>query len=127
MARRILRRLRSTRAGQAGFSIIEMLLVFAIIGVAVVPLASVQFYSRREVSEASRHSRAVELAQASLERMRSRGFGQAVPDTVQNGVFVTAADVVPISATLEELRVTVTWPYKDQPRAVTLSCLQSRR
>lgn len=115
------------RTRQAGFSIVELLLVFALIGVAVIPLAAVQFYSRREVGEASRHSRAVQLAQASLERMRARGFGQAVPDTVQSGIFTAAAQVIPVSATLEELRVTVTWPGDDLPRDVTLSCLQSRR
>jgi Tfp pilus assembly protein PilV len=127
MARRSLRRFASERIRQAGFSIVEMLLVFVLIGVAVIPLATVQFYSRREVSEASRHSRAVQLAQASLERMRSRGFGQSAPDTVQVGVFTSAADVVPLSPTLEELRVTVSWPGDDQPSTVTLSCLQSRR
>jgi hypothetical protein len=42
-------------------------------------------------------------------------------------VFTAAADIVPINATLEELRVTVTWPGDDQPSAVSLSCLQSRR
>ena len=76
---------------------------------------------------ASRHSQAVQLAQASLERMRSLGFGQAAPETLQTGIFTSAAAVVPLSPTLEELRVTVTWPGDDEPRSVSLSCLQSRR
>lgn len=127
MARRSPKRFADKRIRQAGFSIVEMLLVFVLIAVAVIPLATVQFYSRREVSEASRHSRAVQLAQASLERMRARGFGQAAPDTVQTGVFTAAADVVQLSPTLEELRVTVSWPGDANATTVTLSCLQSRR
>jgi Tfp pilus assembly protein PilV len=118
---------RRARRSQAGFSIVEMLLVFAIIGIAVLPLATVQFYSRREVTEAGRHTRAVEMAQATIERMRARGFGQAVPDTLQDGPFTAASGVVPISPTLEELRVTVSWQHGESPRSLTLSCLQSMR
>jgi Tfp pilus assembly protein PilV len=114
-------------AGRSGFSVVEMLLVFAIVGIAILPLASVQFYSRREVNEAQHHSQAIQLAEAQLEQMRASGFGQAQPDTVRNGIFTTASSVVQVSNTLQQLQVTVSWQHGTIPRAMTLTCLQSLR
>ena len=118
-----------------GFSIIEMLMVFAIVGIAMLPLAGIQFGSREAVNEASRHSEAVIIAQTSLEGMRAVGFGNVLPDTVTTGNFLvmSAAQQFIDPGTglpapfVEELQVTVAWQDGADPRSITLSCLQAQR
>jgi len=126
---------RARTGDDAGFSVIEMLLVFAIVGIAMLPLAGIQFGSREAVREANRHSEAVIMAQAALEEMRAAGFNNSQPDTVQNGVFTVASSAEQFvdpatglpSNFVEELMVTVLWRDGADPRSLTLSTLQARR
>jgi prepilin-type N-terminal cleavage/methylation domain-containing protein len=114
---------------RAGFSIVEMMVVFAIIGVAMIPLASVQFKSRHEITEAERQSQATQLAQAQLERIKMAGFGAAATDTLQQDVFTITSAAQPDAANsfLREITVQVSWEYNGGPRQVTLAAKQSSR
>jgi prepilin-type N-terminal cleavage/methylation domain-containing protein len=117
------------RSSQAGFSIVEMMIVFAIVGVAMIPLASVQFKSRHQITEAERQSQAAQIAQARLERIKMGGFNSAAIDTVQQGVFTltSSAQLDAVNPFLREINVQVTWEYNGGPRVVTLAAKQSSR
>ena len=57
----------------SGFSVVEMLLVFTLVGLAMIPMAAIQFSSRREVSKADRMSLATEVAMSQVERVKLDG------------------------------------------------------
>ncbi len=120
---------RRIRSDRSGFSIVEMMIVFAILGIAMIPLASVQFKSRHEITEAERQSQATQLAQAQLELIRMGGFNAAATDTVQQGVFtvVSGAQPDPANPFLRELSVQVTWNYNGNQRSLTLAAKQAAR
>lgn len=123
------RQTRGRSRSQAGFSIVEIMIVFAILGVAMIPLASIQFQSRHQISEAERQSQAVQLAQAQLERIKMAGFESAVTDTTDLGVFtrISSAQPDPTNPFLRELNVEVQWVYNGDPRSVLLAAKQSAR
>lgn len=115
--------------GESGFSIVEIMIVFAILGVAMIPLASIQLQSRHQISEAERQSQAVQLAQAQLERIKMAGFESAVADTTDLGAFtrISSAQPDPVNPFLRELSVEVQWVYNGNPRSVLLAAKQSAR
>lgn len=117
------------RRGDAGFSIVEMLIVFSILAVAMLPLAAVQFGSRHQISEAERQSQAVQIAQAQIERTRMVGFANAAGDTLFDPPFTAVTTVVPDPANpfLQEIQVTVLWTYGSQARNLTLASKQAAR
>ena len=108
---------------------LRSLLVFTILAVAIIPLASVQFRSRTQISEAERQSQAVQIAQAMLERTKMRGFNNAQPDTLVRPPFVAISNVVPDAANpfLQEIQVSVNWSYGAEPRALTIATKQAAR
>ena len=119
----------SLRHDERGFSVVEMLLVFTILAVAMLPLAAVQFQSRHQVSEAQRHTQATQIAQAQIERARMLGFGAAAGDTLHEPPFTVISQVVPDPANpfLQEIQVTVQWPVDGETREIVLAGKQAAR
>lgn len=122
-------KLRTVHRDQRGFSVIEMLLVFTILAVAVLPLAAVQFQSRHQVSEAQRQSRATQIALAQIERARMVGFANAVGDTLNDPPFVSTTQVVPdpVNPFLQEIQVTVSWNFRGENRELVMAGKQASR
>lgn len=112
---------------RTGFSVVEMLIVFTIVGIAMIPMAAIQFSSRREVAQADRMSRATELALSQLELIKLEGFDAAVPDTAEIDDYVLITSVVPDSTNpfLREVAVRVEWPAPGGTRDVTMATMQS--
>jgi len=124
----------ATSNREGGFSLVEVLIVFVLVGVALMPLAGVQLSSRRAVDEAQRYGEAVALAQTQLEQLRATGFGAAVADSVQNGPFTVLTSVTPElngsglpSTDLERLSVRVRWTEKGDALSVELTGLRADR
>jgi len=117
------------KRSQKGFSIVEMLAVFTVLAVALLPLASIQFRARQEISQSMRESQATQLAQDLIERTRGQGFANAIADSASSGVFNYAVDVVPDAANpfLQEIQVTVTWDYDGQTQQLTMASKQAAR
>jgi len=113
----------------AGFSIIEMLVVFTVLAVAMLPLASVQFEARHQVSESLRQSQAVQIATSEIERVRTQGFANAVGDSGQVDVFTYQTRIVPDAANpfLQEVQVQVFWQYGTEQRSLTMASKQAAR
>lgn len=112
---------------RTGFSVVEMLIVFTIVGIAMIPMAAIQFSSRREVAQADRMSRATELALSQLELIKLEGFDAAVEDTAEIDDYVLITSVVPDSTNpfLREVAVRVEWPAPGGIRDVTMATMQS--
>ena len=114
---------------QRGFSVIEMLIVFTVLAVAMLPLASVQFGARQQVSESLRQSQAVQIAASEIERVRTQGFNNAVGDTATAEVFSYVTTIVPDQNNpfLQEVQVQVFWQYGDEQRTLTMASKQAAR
>jgi type II secretory pathway pseudopilin PulG len=112
---------------RTGFSVVEMLIVFTIVGIAMIPMAAIQFSSRREVAQADRMSQATELALSQLELIKLEGFDAAVPDTAEIDDYMLITSVVPDSTNpfLREVAVRVEWPAPGGTRDVTMATMQS--
>ncbi|MBE0567731.1 MAG: prepilin-type N-terminal cleavage/methylation domain-containing protein [Krumholzibacteria bacterium] len=131
MLRQLERRLRRLpgrpRAGRAGFSLVEIMIVLVILAVGVLPIAVVQHHARREVVEADRHTEAIALAQAQLERLKGLGFGNIVAENGVTGTFAWQAQVANVSFGLDRVDVTVTWNTSNAAEILTVSELVSMR
>lgn len=128
MLLRLYRRMRTRLVDDAaGFSVMEMLLVFTLIGIAMIPMAAIQFTSRREVSEAERMSTATQMAMSQVERVKLEGFASAAPDTLYEDPFTIITTVLPDSTNpfLREVSVRVVWDAADGERDVTTAVMQS--
>lgn len=114
---------------EQGFSVVEMLIVFTVLAVAMLPLASVQFGARQQVSESLRQSQAVQLAASEIERVRSQGFENASGDTAAVDVFTYATTIVPDANNpfLQEIQVQVAWQYGNEQRSLVLASKQAAR
>ena len=132
MLRRLYRRLRRPRRGpaapgRAGFSLVEIMIVLVILAVGVLPIAVVQSQARREVVEADRHTEAIALAQAQLERLKGQGFGNIAAEAGAQGAFNWQAQVTNVSFGLDRVDVTVTWNTANANEVLTVSDLVSMR
>ncbi len=118
-----------------GFSLVEVLLVFVLVGIALLPLAGVQISSRRAVDEAQRYGEAVTLAETQLEQMRATGFGAAVADSIYQQPFTILTAVSPeidagtglAMTELERITVQVRWMQKSDTLSVALTGLRADR
>ena len=97
------------RPDRGGFTLIEILIVMAILSIGIVPLAVVQSSARREVNHADRYTQAIALAQSRIEQAKGAGFGNAVPDSGDVGHLRWVADVQNVSFGMDQVGVTVTW------------------
>lgn len=127
LERRLRRLLRRPRAARGGFSLVEIMIVLVILAVGVLPIAVVQHHARREVVEADRHTEAIALAQAQLERLKARGFGNIAAQNGVQGTFAWQAQVANVAFGLDRIDVTVTWNTSNAAETLTVSDLVSMR
>lgn len=114
---------------QGGFSLVETLIVLTVLGIAMMPLASTQFNSRRTITKADRQTQAMQIAVGQVERARMSGFGAAIQDTIQDGDYQIFMQVVPdtINPFLEELQIVVNWNSDSGPQTLVLSSKRAGR
>ncbi len=110
-----------------GFTLVEILVVLAILTIGILPLAMVQTQARHEVSKSDRFTQAITLAQSQLEQMKGAGFGNAVPDSGQVGVIQWRTAVQNVSFGLDRLEVTVNWFDGARDQTLLVSDLVSTR
>ncbi|MFO7608642.1 MAG: prepilin-type N-terminal cleavage/methylation domain-containing protein [Candidatus Krumholzibacteriia bacterium] len=127
LERRLRRLLRRPRAARAGFSLVEIMIVLVILAVGVLPIAVVQHHARREVVEADRHTEAIALAQAQLERLKALGQGNIVAQNGVQGTFAWQAQVANLDFGLDRIDVTVTWNTANAAETLSVSDLVSNR
>jgi len=114
---------------QNGFSLVETLVVLTVLGIAMLPLASTQFNSRRVITKADRQTQAMQIAVEQVERARMGGFGAAIQDTIQDGEYQIFMQVVPdtLNPFLEELQIVVNWETDSGPQTLVLSSKRAGR
>ncbi len=110
-----------------GFTLVEILVVLAILTIGILPLAMVQTQARHEVSKSDRFTQAITLAQSQLEQLKGAGFGNAVPDSGQVGAIQWRTNVQNISFGLDRLEVTVNWFDGVRDQTMLVSDLVSTR
>lgn len=115
------------RDRRSGFSLVEILVVLMIISVGILPIAVVQHRARREVTESDQHTQAITVAQAQLERIKGRGFGNAAPDSGQVGRIMWNATVTNVSFGMDRVTVTASWNNHDGAQSLTIADLVSLR
>jgi prepilin-type N-terminal cleavage/methylation domain-containing protein len=122
---RIPKKLRSAR----GFSLIEMMAVFTVLAVAILPLASIQIRARQEISESMREGQATQLAHDLIENARASGFATAQADSSVSGVFTYSVNIVPdaVNPFLQEIQVNVIWQYEGETQQLTMASKQASR
>ncbi len=125
--RRALGRGRIAPPGRGGFSLVEIMIVMMVLAIGVIPIAVVQSQARREVMEADRHTEAIALAQAQLERLKGLGFGNIVAENGVQGALTWQAQVANVSFGLDRIDVTVTWNTANTAEILTVSDLVSMR
>ena len=114
---------------QGGFSLVETLIVLTVLSIAMLPLASTQFNSRRTITKADRQTHAMQIAVEQVERARMSGFGAAIQDTLQDGDYKVFMQVVPdtLNPFLEELQIVVNWDSDSGPQTLVLSSKRAGR
>lgn len=124
-----MQRERRTPDREAGFSLIETLVVLTVLALAMMPLASTQFNSRRTITQADRQTQAMQVAVEQIERARMGGFGAVVADSVVEGDYEVFSQVVPDSANpfLEEVQITVNWSSDSGPQSLVVSSKRAAR
>lgn len=112
-----------------GFSLIEALIVLTVLALAMLPLASTQFSSRRTIAQADRQTQAMQVAVEQVERARMSGFGAAIADTIHDGDFVVFTQVVADTTNpfLEEVQIVVNWETPSGPRNLVVSSKRAGR
>ena len=108
----------------AGFTLVELMVVLVILAVGMLPLALVQTRAQQDVFEAGQFTTAVNLAQLQMESTKSVGFANAVSDSgMTNGIYNWNTQVTPVSIGLNQITVTVTWNEKGDQRNLALTNL----
>lgn len=114
---------------EGGFSLIEALIVLTVLALAMLPLASTQFSSRRTINRADQQTQAMQVAVEQIERARMGGFGAAVPDTMQDGDYIIVTQVVADTTNpfLEEVQIVVNWNDASGPQSLTVATKRADR
>lgn len=119
----------STHDGASGFSVVELLIVLTILGIAMIPLAGIQFGSRQQITESERMSEATQIATSRIEAAKLEGFGSASADSLSEEPFLAVTRILPDPGNpfLEEIEVTVSWSYGGRDRDIVMSAKRSAR
>lgn len=115
------------RPDRDGFTLIEILIVLAVLSIGIIPLALVQSNARREVNHADRYTQAIALAQSRIEQAKGAGFGAAVPDSGDTGQLRWVTDVQNVSFGMNQIGVTVTWNDGRTDQSLRMVSLVSMR
>lgn len=118
---------RGPRPDRGGFTLIEILIVMAVLSIGIIPLAVVQSNARREVSHADRYTQAIALAQSRIEQAKGAGFGNAAPDSGDFGQLRWVTDVQNVSFGMNQVGVTVTWNDGRSDQTLRMVSLVSMR
>lgn len=126
------------QAGQAGFSLIEVLVAFAILALALGILLSLLATGLRNTAVAHDYGQALVLAEGRMAEMQALEFARVTP-AVSSGMFAeryawrsevrqlddAATDVTGVA--LYALNVEVQWPAGRQPRRIVLASVRLGR
>ncbi len=124
---RFLRRGRLPLPGRGGFTLVEILMVLVILSVGVLPIALIQHRARREVTQSDIYTRAITVAQAQMERIKSQGFGNIADEAGADGVINWTSTVTNVGFGLDRVEVVVTWQEGGAPMTLTFADLVSMR
>jgi Tfp pilus assembly protein PilV len=108
-------------------TLVELMIVILIFGVGILALAAVQTRSNSVVYATGQDTRALSIGQAQVEVARAAGFAGAQPDSGQVDGFDWRTEILPVSAGLNQVRVTVAWAEGGRSRSLQFNTLLSAR
>ena len=112
---------------EAGFSLVELVVVLVILAVGILPIAYVQTRAQQSVVDSGRDGEALAVAQTEIETAKGRGFGNVVSANGAVGNYNWAQTVTTVSQGLQQVSVTVTWNERTTARTLTVVTLLSMR
>ena len=108
-----------TTIGEAGFTLVEMMVVLVILTIGLLPLALVQTRAQQDVFESGAFSEAIRVAEMQMESARALGFGNIPPDSGQaDSLYAWRRGVTNLSASMDQINITVSWNEKGTNRRV---------
>ena len=110
-----------------GVTLTELMVVLVVLAVGLLPIAIVQTRSHRDVFHSGQRTEALNIAQMQMERARSMGFNNAVPDSGVTGPFEWRTTIQPAGISMRSVVVTVQWQEQGDPRTITFRNLLSDR
>jgi len=116
-----------TQTTDAGFSLVELMVVLVILTIGLLPLALVQTRAQQDVFESGQYSEAVQVAQLQMESAKSLGFGNVAADSGTVDAFTWNRQVQNIQPGLDQLRISVTWNEKGDQRTLMVMDRIARR
>jgi prepilin-type N-terminal cleavage/methylation domain-containing protein len=115
------------RSGEAGVTLIELMVCLTVFSIGVLTLSAVQMRSDSAVFRTGQATRALSLGQERMEAARAAGFGVAAPDSGTVDIFDWNTDVISMGTGLDRIRVTVEWADGTTPRSIELNTLVAQR
>jgi prepilin-type N-terminal cleavage/methylation domain-containing protein len=109
-----------TTSLDAGFSLVELMVVLVILTIGLLPLALIQTRAQQDVFESGQYTEALQVAQLQMEQAKSQGFGNAVTDSGAVDSYTWTTTVNNVSFGLDEITVDVTWNEKGRQRTVQI-------
>ena len=118
---------RNARSGEAGVSLVELMVVLVIFSVGVLTLSAVQMRSDVAVSRTGQATRALSLGLERMEVARAAGFTAAQSDSGLVDHFNWNTRVTSMGTGLNRVCVTVAWTDGKTPRTIELNTLVAQR
>jgi prepilin-type N-terminal cleavage/methylation domain-containing protein len=112
---------------EAGFSLVELMIVLVFIAIGIMALSAVQTSSFTDVYSSGMYTRALDLAQTRIETARAVGYSLAQADSGTVGSYNWVCLVDSAGVSLNRVTATVSWVDKSGPRSVRLVSLLSDR
>ena len=109
-----------TSGRNAGFSLVELMVVLVILAIGLLPLALIQTRAQQDVFESGQYTEALQVAQLQMESAKSQGFGSAVTDSGAVDSYTWRATVTNVSFGLDQIVVDVQWNEKGRQRNVQI-------
>lgn len=104
----------------AGFSLVELMVVLVILAIGLLPLALIQTRAQQDVYESGQYTEALQVAQMQMEATKSLGFGNAATDSGLVDIYSWRATVNNVSFGLDQIVVTVRWNEKGTTRTIQI-------